>query len=217
MRIVKDPIERRNEILDCAEMLFGSKGYTKTTINDVLTTLNIAKGTFYYYFKSKEELMEAVVIRFIDEGVAAARSVSENQNLSATEKMRMIIAGDKTENKRKDVAVEQFHQSGNAEMHQKSLVETVRRLTPVMGDIVRQGIKEGVFHTPYPEETMEFLLTASQFLLDEGLFNWSGRELVEKAKAFSKIMELLLGAEPGTFDYVYTRYEEMLRHHGDLN
>jgi len=75
MRISKEPEERRNEILDTAEMLFFTKGYARTTVNDVLQVIGIAKGTFYYYFKSKEEVMDAVVVRFIDAGVAAARGL----------------------------------------------------------------------------------------------------------------------------------------------
>lgn len=59
----------------------------------------------------------------------------------------------------------QFHQVNNAEMHQKSLVETILRLTPVLTNIVEQGIEEGSFHTPYPQETVEFLLVSHNFYL----------------------------------------------------
>lgn len=58
MRFSKKPDERKNEILDAAEMLFGTKGYSKTTNNDILNEVGIAKGTFYYYFQSKEEVMD---------------------------------------------------------------------------------------------------------------------------------------------------------------
>ena len=61
MRISKEYDERKNEILDTAERLFHTKGYEKTTINDILKEVNIAKGTFYYYFKSKEEVMDALI------------------------------------------------------------------------------------------------------------------------------------------------------------
>jgi len=210
MRTVKNPVERRNEILDCAEGLFGSKGYLQTTINDVLEALGIAKGTFYYYFKSKEQLMEAVVMRFIEEGEAVAKVIAEDKTLSALEKMRILISGPGPDNKRKDMAIDQMHQSGNAEMHQMSLVETVRRFTPLLALIVEQGIEEGVFKTSQPYETVEFVLAGSEFLLDTGIFHWSAQDLIKRAKAMSVIMETLLGAEPGTFDYIYTRYEEML-------
>ncbi|MNI91786.1 hypothetical protein D3C73_1494970 [compost metagenome] len=49
---------------------------------------------------------------------------------------------------------------------------------------------------------MEFLLAASQFLLDEGIFMWTPEEMLRKIQAFIHIMEVTLGAEPGSFAYV---------------
>ncbi len=58
-RIVKEADERRNEILDAAETLFTEKGYSKTTIIDILNQVGIAKGTFYYYFNNSDYLKKA--------------------------------------------------------------------------------------------------------------------------------------------------------------
>ena len=52
--------------MDKAESLFEVKGYNKTTVNDILREVNIAKGTFYYYFKSKEEVLDAVIDRYLE-------------------------------------------------------------------------------------------------------------------------------------------------------
>ena len=202
MRVSKQPEERKNEILDAAEMLFTSKGYSKTTVNDILQIVGIAKGTFYYYFKSKEEVMDAIVMRFINSGVEAARVIALDPNLKAPEKIFLIFMAPKPDAERKEQMVEQFHQVNNAEMHQKSLVETILRLTPILTDIVEQGIEEGSFHTPYPKETVEFLLVSSQFLFDEGIFEWKPDELMKKATAFSYLLEHTLGAEKGSFDYI---------------
>ncbi|MNZ93730.1 hypothetical protein D3C78_1128100 [compost metagenome] len=98
--------------------------------------------------------------------------------------------------------IEQLHQVNNAEMHQKSLVETILQLTPVLTEVIEQGMEEGVFKTAYPKETVEFLLVSSQFLFDEGIFNWEPQELMHKAVAFTSIMELTLGAETGSFAYI---------------
>ena len=75
-RIVKEADERRNEILDAAETLITEKGYSKTTIIDILNQVGIAKGTFYYYFKSKEEVMDAIIERFIEQDVQKARLIA---------------------------------------------------------------------------------------------------------------------------------------------
>ena len=74
MRIIKEYEERRKEILETAERLFLTKGYTKTTVNDILKEIGIAKGTFYHYFKSKEEVMDEIIMRIIKEDVAKAES-----------------------------------------------------------------------------------------------------------------------------------------------
>lgn len=202
MRISKKPDERKNEILDAAEMLFGTKGYSKTTINDILNEVGIAKGTFYYYFQSKEEVMDAIVGRYIEAGVEAAKAVVTAPGLTAHEKLLGILMAQKPDTGRKEQMIDQLHQINNAEMHQKSLVETILQLTPVLTEVIEQGIEEGVFQTAYPRETIEFLLVSSQFLFDEGIFEWEPHERLQKAAAFTSIMEKTLGAEEGSFSYI---------------
>lgn len=202
MRVTKEPEERRNEILDVAQMLFFSKGYAKTTVNDILQVIGIAKGTFYYYFKSKEEVMDAVVMRFIDTGVATAKQIASDPKLSVHEKLLQIIMAQKPDTDSKNQMIEQFHQAENAEIHQKSLTATILKLTPVLTEVIEQGIEEGLFLNPYPKETVEFLLISSQFLFDEGIFKWKPEEIIQKIKAFIYTMETTLGAEKGSFDYV---------------
>ncbi|CQR56701.1 TetR/AcrR family transcriptional regulator [Paenibacillus riograndensis] len=208
MRISKEPIERRNEILDTAEGLFFTKGYNKTTVNDILQEIGIAKGTFYYYFKSKEEVMDAVVMRFIEAGVAAARAIASDPKLTVHDKLLQIIMAQKPDTVRKEKMIEQFHEAENAQIHQKSLAETILQLTPVLTEVINQGIEEKLFRTPYPKETMEFLLAASQFLLDEGIFMWTPEEMLRKIQAFIHIMEVTLGAEPGSFAYVTQMFSQ---------
>ncbi|MCH5250603.1 MAG: helix-turn-helix transcriptional regulator, partial [Lachnospiraceae bacterium] len=50
--------ERKKEILDIAEELFTTKGYDKTSTTDILERVGIARGTMYYHFKSKEEILD---------------------------------------------------------------------------------------------------------------------------------------------------------------
>jgi AcrR family transcriptional regulator len=54
---------RRNEIVDAAEKLFLAKGYLETTMDDVAREAELSKGTLYLYFKSKEDLYHALVLR----------------------------------------------------------------------------------------------------------------------------------------------------------
>jgi hypothetical protein len=69
-------------------------------------------------------------------------------------------------------------------------------------EVIEQGIREKLFDTPYPKESVEFLLTSSEFLFDEGIFHWQPEEIMQKIKAFIYIMETMLRAEKGSFSYV---------------
>lgn len=201
MRTVKSHQTRKNELLDTAESLFFTKGYDQTTVQDILQAAGIAKGTFYHYFKSKEEMMDAVVIRYIEAGVAAAEQIVSDPGLTVHEKLLRVVMAQKPEAGVQERLLEQFHEPQNALLHQKSLTETLLRLTPVLTRVIEQGKAEGLFHTPFPRESVEFLLAASQFLFDEGLFHWQPEALSRKIEAFIHIMETVLGAETGSLAY----------------
>ncbi|HDR7516404.1 TetR/AcrR family transcriptional regulator [Bacillus mobilis] len=203
MRIVKEYEERRKEILETAERLFITKGYTKTTVNDILKEIGIAKGTFYHYFKSKEEVMDEIIMRIIKEDVAKAKVIVSNPNIPVLEKLfRVLMEQSPKSGDVKDKMIEQFHQPNNAEMHQKSIVQSIIHLSPVLAEILEQGIDEGVFSTPYPQETIELLLSSAQVIFDEGLFEWKPEEMMRRVKAYIKMMEVSVGAKEGSFDYM---------------
>lgn len=59
-RITKAPDERRMELFNAAQALFFTKGYEKTSVKDIVKQVGVAKGLFYYYFESKQALLEAL-------------------------------------------------------------------------------------------------------------------------------------------------------------
>ena len=66
MRIVKEAEVRKEEILDAAETLFAAKGFDNTSTGDILDAVGIARGTLYYHFRSKEEILDGVIQRITD-------------------------------------------------------------------------------------------------------------------------------------------------------
>ncbi|HGM3508027.1 TPA: TetR/AcrR family transcriptional regulator [Clostridioides difficile] len=204
MRIVKDPEERKSEILDTAEMLFCTKGYSKTTINDILNEVGIAKGTFYYYFKSKEEVMDAIITRIIDNDINIAKKIALNPEIPVLEKFFQILMSQRPKvGDNKEKVIQQFHLPNNAEMHQKTIVKTILNFTPILAEVVEEGVREGIFNTKYPKETIEFLIASSECIFDESMFSWNKDEMLQKTKAFVHIMETTLGADKGSFDFVH--------------
>lgn len=202
MKKSKSPEARKKEIMDVAETLFITKGYAKTTINNILSEIDIAKGTFYYYFKSKEDVMDAIVDRFITIEVEAAEAIAADDTLKAPDKIFRIIMGENHHGNKKEKMIEELHKVSNEKMHQKSLIETIKQLAPILTRVIEQGIVEGVFETPYPRETVEVLLVSSGFIFDDGIFQWDEEEKIQKAKAFVYILETVLKADKGDFQYL---------------
>lgn len=193
---------RLNEILDAAELLFIQKGYEKATVNDILDKVEIGKGTFYHYFKSKEDVMNAVIERMVEHVVTITKAIADDPKLNAHEKMRRIILSLNISGSPDRSMIEELHQPSNAQMHQKSIVETIQASAPILASVVEQGIREGIYATQYPLETIEFLFAANQFIFDAGVFQWKPEELTAKAVAFTRIIELVLGAAEGSFHFL---------------
>lgn len=61
----KPPEVRRNELMDAAERLFLEKGVGTTSVDEIVAAADVAKGTFYVHFPSKEHLLAALQQRFV--------------------------------------------------------------------------------------------------------------------------------------------------------
>jgi AcrR family transcriptional regulator len=197
MRVIKEAEERKDEILDAAEALFISKGYEAVTIIDILSVVGIAKGTFYYHFKSKAEVLDGIIKRRGDINIQTAKGIASADQMNASEKLLSIMFAQKPGSEQQRQLIEALETAENSRMFVKSLTDIVARLAPIVGDIIAQGVSEGVFSTPYPKESAEFLLAAAHSLFDNPDFHRAQAETRKKAAAFLTAAERIIGAAPG--------------------
>lgn len=201
MRTLKEPEERRNEILDVAYELFSSKGYDSTSVMDILERTGIAKGTLYYYFRSKEDIMNGIIERIISRMLEKAGAVAIDSTLSVHDKLLHTVMSLHLDEDKGQELMNHIHNPQNALMHQKQLEALVQGVTPILSSIVEEGILQGLFTTPFPYESAEMLIIYSQIAFDHPSFN-SEEEAVRKISAFICNMERILGAETGSFAYM---------------
>lgn len=203
VRIVKDPEERKNEIITAACQLFLTKGYNRTTMKDVMEKLHIAKGTIYHYFSSKEELLEDVVVSMANEEVQRLKIIYEQTEGTALERLRQLaLNGTSRHADTHDKTIEHLHKAANAEMHIRLLAQLVTMQAPLYAELFKQGCKEGVFKTDYPLECAEFLISGIQFLTDLGIYPWTQEQLERRWTAFPGIVESFLQAPQGSFKFL---------------
>ncbi len=201
-RTSKNPDDRKQEIIDTAERLFRENGYKNTSVDAIIGAMNVAKGTFYYYFKSKEAVLEAIVHRTLDQVVAQARQLADEPSLDALTKMQMLLANSHIGGADTREKADYLNLPENRELHEVTNVQTILRLSPVFAQIVEQGNAEGVFNVARPLETVQFLLASSQFLLDGGLFGFSEAEIRQRRLSMQDMIEKSLSAAPGSFDFM---------------
>ncbi|MHA7964875.1 TetR/AcrR family transcriptional regulator [Paenibacillus sp. CAU 1782] len=198
MRVTKEPEERRNEILDAADKLFGLKGFDGTTTNDILQMVGIARGTLYYHFKSKEDIMDALIQRYNVRLLEAAHEIAVNSNIPVNERItRVVMAMNLSGDSDKEI-MEHIHKPQNALMHQKIQKAIINGVTPVLAEIIREGIEQGVYHTPYPHECMEMVVVYANVIFDDDMIEMTGEERASRIQAFIFNVERLLGTESGS-------------------
>lgn len=200
-RIVKKPEERRREIVSASRNLFLKQDYEKTTMEDVMKKLQIAKGTAYYYFRSKEELLEAVVEDMAAEYMVGVERALKACHGNALDKMRVLMDSGKAGGRKKKV-LENLHRPGNMGMHVRLLAVTLSRLAPLYAQVISEGCAEGVFSTKHPLECAEMLLAGIQFVTDMGCYSWNQEDIERRVRAIPEFMENQLQAPKGAFGFI---------------
>lgn len=193
--------ERRNEIVALARHLFLTKDYEQITMQHMVDALGIAKGTIYYYFTCKEDLLRAVVENIIEEDIARKQALIEKTPGNALDKIRALIELDSMAVKHPAI-LEHLHKPSNVGLHTQLLATTLIKEVPLYGELIRQGCDEGIFQTNTPLECAEFIIAGIQFLTDKGIYPWDESDLSRRANAFPAILEAVLQAPSGSFQFM---------------
>ena len=202
MRIVKEAAERKNEILDAAEELFAARGYEETSTGDILDRVGIARGTLYYHFQSKEEILDALIGRINQALIARARRIAEDQSVPVVERIIRTIASMNLEEEKSSIGhevLEQVHKPQNALMHQKMQQGILDGVVPVISSLVEEGNEQGIFHAEYPRETTEMLVLYASIAFDSRL-GQTPEQLKNRMAAIIRNTEKFLGVERGSLE-----------------
>ena len=200
MRVVKEAAERKNEILDAAEELFAARGYEETSTGDILDRVGIARGTLYYHFKSKEDILDALIERINGTLIAGAKAAAEDRRLPVVERIVRAVMSLKVDAGEATIGhevLQQVHRPQNALMHQKMLQSLLDGVVPVLTGLVEEGNVQGIFHASYPRETVEMLVLYPATFFDDR-YPQTPEQLMNRVQAFIHSAERLLGAEEGS-------------------
>jgi AcrR family transcriptional regulator len=216
-RTVKAPDVRRSELITTAQELFYTKGYESTSITDIVKSVGVAKGTFYYYFDSKQAILETLVDELVTQVVAILQEIVADETLTAIPKWTQafqIIGNWKLEQKADLMAMARvMQQADNVLLLHKMQTQSVQMVPPELAKIIAQGVDEGVFTTTFVEESAELSLSIVQafsnaftnILLYPDNYDDPVALAERKLAAAEAAIERVLGAPSGSLPLIDTK------------
>lgn len=189
---------KKEFILDVAEKMFIEQGFDQTSIAQILDATQIAKGTLYYYFTSKEEIMDAIIERWIERSFEQVRIWVEQKQLPILERLMGALA---SLNMQKDgqELLDHLHAPQNALLHEKTNQILLSKVPQILYPLFQEGFQTGEMQTTYPYETIEMMLTYSLQIFNSSFQTLDQAEKNHKIQAFIYLLEKIFQTKEGYF------------------
>ena len=160
--MAKTKEERRNEIIETAGKLFEKKGYEQTQVQDIVNEIGVAKGLFYYYFKSKDEVMEELADRYADAIIDAVNKLID-KDISTFDKINCIFQIFIDSAEKKFGIFMGILNVKNGKTHERIFFNVGKKMVPLVTELILSGNNNGECNCSDPKFITEFLVS--------GLFN----------------------------------------------
>ena len=174
--------------------MFLKKGYDNTSIDDIIHEAKIAKGTYYYYFESKEATLIEVINMMINEEVEVAKKFLD-MPISIPEKLVGIISSLRPKSDEKEIQ-NAINKKENLMMHKIVNERIIEAAVPLLELVVNEGIESKIFDCTHVKERLRILLIVSNEIFDGSKFN------EKEVEVFIDTVEKMLGAKKGTLEFI---------------
>lgn len=174
----------RAEIVKAAQKLFQQYGLQKTTMEDIAKVMGRGKSTLYYYYKNKDEIFGAVIMREIDEVFEKTKNAIEKVT-SAEDKLKTyFLVSLRTVKGKVNLYKIVKGEIVNNEFHVKTLIKKFNaREVEIVKEIMLMGINNGEFNESLKEDIDLLAYSAVStvrslvvdFIIEDKFPNWDER------------------------------------------
>lgn len=154
--VKKTPEQWKREILNAAQQLFLTKGYADTSVSDIMELAGGAKGMFYRFFQSKEEVMHALGNQMFFEN-NPFEAVKKRDDLNGLQKIKTLLTLNQSDEERNSINRQAVTILKDPHILAAAIRENRRVLTPLWRELLDEGIRDGSIQTEYARELSELL------------------------------------------------------------
>lgn len=201
-----DKHNKRDLILDAMQDLMNENPCTSLSVSDIARKAGIGKGSIYYYFPSKNDIIEALIERSYSAAIEKSRGLISNQDIDAFTKMELIfrtcLEASSELNRQEESQTFQELQH-NALTHQNFIRFLIRNLKPILSDVMKQGMAEGTIRCDYPLEIAEIVLIILTVKLDNHIYPSTPEEIHTLLKAFSWMQSESMGIDRKHLEFLH--------------
>lgn len=199
--------KKYDQILDALKHLLENKDIQTISVNEIAQAAGIAKGSIYYYFPSKEAIMDALVERNYEKPMETAKNLAKQTNISPFTRMAMIFQAcrnSSVEFLRQNAKTAENKMPDTLLLHQKYLNHLVTELKPILTAIIEQGIEKGDIHFDHPAALAEIVLIVLAVKSDTTLIPSSPEEIEETILGLISLLEKGTGNPAGSLNFLMT-------------
>ena len=194
-----------DQIIDALETLLTQKPIQDISVSEIAQTAGIAKEGIYYYFSSKNEILEAMIERKYKHPLETAKHLADQKDISPFTRMAMIFQACRNSNGEfltQDSVTSAVDDKEQAFLHQKYIQYLVTELKPVLTEIIQQGIESGAIDFDYPAALSEIVLIVLTVKLDRSLIPTSDNDVDDTIAGLISLLEKGTGTPAGTLNYL---------------
>ena len=197
-------IKKYEKILDALQQLLEEKSIQHISVSEIASRAGIGKGSIYYYFPSKDAIVDALIERSYEQPLQTAKNLAAQTEVSSFTRMAMLFQACRNSSA---AFLRQNHSSATsvqdrAFLHQKYLNYLISELKPALTDIISQGIACGEITFDYPAALAEIALIVLAVKLDNSLVPSTQAEIENTLKGLISLLEKGTGLTAGTLEYL---------------
>lgn len=185
-------MDKYNLILDSLQSLLENQNIQTISVSEIAQTAGIAKGSIYYYFPSKDAIVEALVERSYSSSIETAKRLAKQKSIPPFTRMALIFQAcrnSSSEFLKQNNAANYSSVQEQTILHHKYLRYIISELKPVLTEIIRQGIDNGEISFEHPDSLAEIVLLVLTVKIDNTLVPSTREEIEQTILALISLLE----------------------------